>query len=117
MFFPNVLSSLVQNKTCIQGNYFALSLLLRAVWMNATGYRLMEKEGQKIQLLPTQWKEIRRISELCCEAAQSNTVGNRARPIFSLIRALAVLQCTRDFKNVRRLFKVLEWISLLDLLE
>ena len=31
------------NKTCIQGNYFALSLLLRAVWMNATGYRLMEK--------------------------------------------------------------------------
>lgn len=93
------------NKTCIQGNYFALSLLLRAVWMNATGYRLMEKEGQKIQLLPTQWKEIRRISELCCEAAQSNTVGNRARPIFSLIRALAVLQCTRDFKKCEEIIQ------------
>ena len=55
--------------------------------------------------LTNQWKEIRRISELCCEAAQSNTVGNRARPIFSLIRALAVLQCTRDFKKCEEIIQ------------
>lgn len=106
------------NKTCIQGNYFALSLLLRAVWMNATGYRLMEKEGQKIQLLPTQWKEIRRISELCCEAAQSNTVGkSRTADFFIDSSAGGIAMYSQISKNVRRLFKVLEWISLLDLLE
>ena len=87
------------NRACIQGNYFAMSLLLRVVWMSSTGRRLTGTEGQRIQLNAEQWEELRRISQQCCTTAQNGTVGNGANPLFTLVYALAELQCTGNFKK------------------
>ena len=87
------------NRACIQSNYFAMGLLLRVVWMSSTGRRLTGTEGQRIQLNAAQWEELRRISQQCCTAAQNGTVGNAANPLFTLVYALAELQCTKNFKK------------------